>query len=218
MSDRKKIAVVLAGCGVYDGAEIHEATLTLLAINRENADYQCFAPDVKQAHVINHLTGNEMPESRNVLIESARIARGNIKPVNQFKVADFDAIVFPGGFGVAKNLCTFAFDGADCTVDPDVRKAVNEVYAAGKPIGAMCIAPAMVAKILDGVKVTIGDDRGTAAAISKMGGIHVDTGHAEVVIDRKNKIVTSPCYMLDANIGQIADGTENVIKNLIRLM
>ena len=218
MGTNKKIAVILAGCGVYDGAEIHEATLTLLAIEKQGAEYECFAPDINQAHVVNHLTGKEMPETRNVLVEAARIARGKIKPLSQLNVAGFDAIIFPGGFGVAKNLCTFAFDGANCSVNPDVRKVVLEAHASGKPIGALCIAPVMIARLLEGVKVTIGSDHGTSAAIGKMGGTHIDTSHTEVVIDRKNKIVTSPCYMLDATIGQIAEGAENVVKNLIRLL
>lgn len=218
MSSRKKIAVVLSGCGVYDGAEIHEATLTLLAIDRQGADYQCFAPDINQHHVVNHLNGKEMHESRNVLVESARIARGRIKSLSQFHAADFDAVIFPGGFGVAKNLCSFAFDGDDCKVNTDARRVISEMFSAGKPIGALCISPVLVTKILGGVKVTIGKDPGTAAAISKMGGIHVEADHAEVVIDRKNKIVTTPCYMLDASIGQIADGADNVVKNVLRLL
>jgi enhancing lycopene biosynthesis protein 2 len=144
----KKIAVVLAGNGVYDGAEIHEATLTLLAIARNGAQYQCFAPDVEQAHVVNHLTGEEMPEKRNVLVEAARIARGNIKPLSEYNAKDFDAIVFPGGFGAAKNLCTFAFDGVDCKVNPDVEKAVRSTVAEEKPVGALCISPVLITKIL----------------------------------------------------------------------
>jgi enhancing lycopene biosynthesis protein 2 len=142
----KKIAVVLAGNGVYDGAEIHETTLTLLSIVRNGARYQCFAPDIQQAHVVNHLTGEEMPEKRNVLIEAARIARGNIKPLSEYSAKDFDAIVFPGGFGAAKNFCTFAFDGVDCKVNPDVEKAVRSTVAAKKPIGAWCISPVMMVK------------------------------------------------------------------------
>ena len=132
----KKIAVVLAGCGVYDGAEIHEATLTLLAIARQGAQYQCFAPDINQAHVINHLTGKEMPETRNVLVEAARIARGKIKPLSDYRATEYDSIIFPGGFGVAKNLCTFAFDGEKCTVNKDVEKAIRTTVVAEKPIGA----------------------------------------------------------------------------------
>src|SRR5690606_28393538 len=152
----KKIAVVLSGCGVYDGSEIHEATLTMLAIARHGAEYECFAPDVDQAHVINHITGQEMTEQRNVLIESARIARGKIRSLDEYRAEEFDAIVFPGGFGAAKNLCTFAFDGADCRIHSDVETSVRETVEAGKPVGALCIAPAVITKILGNVKVTIG--------------------------------------------------------------
>ena len=213
----KKIAVVLAGNGVYDGAEIQEATLTLLAISRNGAQYQCFAPDMEQAHVVNHLTGEEMPEKRNVLVESARIARGNIKPLSEYNVKDFDAIVFPGGFGAAKNLCTFAFDGVDCKVNPDVEKAVRSTVAAEKPVGALCISPVLITKVLKDVKVTIGQDEGTLQAIEKMGGTHEKTNHGQIVVDEKYKVITTPCYMLDATIDQIADGAEKVVKKILEM-
>lgn len=213
----KKIAVVLSGNGVFDGAEIHEATLTLLSIARNGAEYQCFAPDINQAHVVNHITGEEMQETRNVLIEAARIARGNIKPLSEYKVADFDALVFPGGFGAAKNLCTFAFDGADCTVNADVEAAIRNTVVAEKPIGALCISPALLAKVLGDVEVTIGQDEGTAGAIETMGATHVKTTHGEIVVDKKYKVVTTPCYMLDATIDQIADGAESAVKKVLEL-
>jgi len=213
----KKIAVVLAGNGVYDGAEIHEATLTLLAITRQGAQYQCFAPDIEQAQVVNHLTGKVMPEKRNVLVEAARIARGNIKPLSEYKASDFDALIFPGGFGVAKNLCTFAFDGINCKVNPDVEKAVRTTAVAEKPIGALCISPVLLAKILTEVEVTIGDDEATADAIENMGATHINSTHGEIVVDEKYKLVTTPCYMLDATINQIADGAENLVKKVIEL-
>ncbi len=215
--EMKKIAVVLSGSGVFDGSEIHEATLTLLAIARNKAEYQCFAPDVDQAHVINHLTGEEMTEKRNVLIESARIARGNIKPLSEYNVADFDAIVFPGGFGAAKNLCTFAFDGVDCKIHPDVEFAVRNTVEAGKPVGALCIAPVIIAKIFGEVKLTIGHDEGTITAIEQMGSTHEKTTHGQVVVDEKYKVVTTPCYMLDATIDQIADGAENIVKKILEI-
>lgn len=215
---KKKIAVVLAGCGVYDGAEIHEATFTMLAIAKQGAQYQCFAPDINQAHVVNHLTGQEMKETRNVLVESARIARGHIKPLSEFSASAYDAIVFPGGFGVAKNLCSFAFDGADCSVNQDAAKAVREMHQAGKPIGALCISPVLVAKILGDVTVTIGDDPGTAGAVVKMGGKHTNTGHGEIVVDDRNRIVTTPCYMLNATIDQIADGADHLIKKILTMI
>jgi len=219
MTDNKPtIAVVLSGCGVYDGAEIHEATLTLLAIDRQGAAYQCFAPDVEQAHVVNHLSGEATDESRNVLIESARIARGAIKDIKEFAVADFDAIIFPGGFGAAKNLCSFAFDGAECTVNDDVRAAVKAVHGAGKPIGALCIAPAMIVRVLEGAEVTIGQDPETAAAIQAMGATHKTTSHGEVIVDAALRLVTSPCYMLDASISQIAEGTENAVRTVLDMV
>lgn len=214
----RKIAVVLAGNGVYDGAEIHEATLTLLAIARNGAKYQCFAPDKEQAHVVNHLTGEEMPEKRNVLVESARIARGNIKPLSEYRAENFDAIIFPGGFGVAKNLCTYAFDGINCKVDPDVEKAVRSTVSAGKPTGALCISPVLIAKILGHVKVTIGQDEATIKAVKAMGGTHEKTVHGQIVVDEKHKVVTTPCYMLNATIDQIADGAENLVKKILQLI
>ncbi len=213
----KNIAVVLAGNGVFDGAEIHEATLTLLAIAQNGARYQCFAPDIKQAHVVNHITGQEMPESRNVLVESARIARGNIKALSEYNAADFDALVFPGGFGAAKNLCTFAFDGPDCEVNEDVEKAIRTTVVAEKPVGALCISPALIAKVLGDVEVTIGQDEGTAKAIETLGASHVKTTHGEIVVDEKYKVVTTPCYMLDATIDQIATGASNVVAKILEL-
>jgi enhancing lycopene biosynthesis protein 2 len=212
----KKFAVVLAGCGVYDGAEIHEATLSMYAIMKQGAQYSIFAPDVDQHHVINHITGAEMQEKRNVLVESARIARGNIQPLSEFKAADFDAILMPGGFGVAKNLCTFAFDGENCKVNKDVESALKAMHDAGKPIGALCISPVVVAKILGDVELTIGQDKDTASAIEKMGATHKQTHHGEVIIDTKNNVFTTPCYMLDANIVQIAEGAENIVRTILK--
>ncbi len=214
----KKIAVVLAGNGVYDGAEIHEAILTLLAIARQGAQYQCFAPDINQAHVVNHLTGEEMPETRNVLVEAARIARGNIKSLAEYKAEVFDAIIFPGGFGAAKNLCTFAFDGVDCTVNPDVESAIRSTIVAEKPIGALCISPVIIAKVLGDVEITIGNDEGTENAVETLGATHVSSTHGEIVFDEKYKVVTTPCYMLDATIDQIADGAEKVVQKILELV
>ena len=214
----KKIAVILSGCGVYDGAEIHEATLSLLAIARQGSSYSIFAPNVEQHHVINHMTGDEMPETRNVLIESARIARGNIADLKDYNPADFDALLLPGGFGAAKNLSSFTFEGPDCSVNPDVDKAIVDTVKAEKPIGALCIAPAVIVRILKDAEVTIGQDSGTAAAIEKMGGKHTNTTHGEIVVDEKYKLVTTPCYMLDANIEQIYAGATNVVKKLAELI
>lgn len=211
----KKFAVVLSGNGVYDGAEIHEATLTLLAIKKLGADYSIFAPDIAQHHVVNHLTGEEMPETRNVLVESARIARGKISNLNSFNAREFDALIFPGGFGVAKNLSTWAFNGPDCKVNSDVEKAIKDMSSLQKPIGALCISPVVIAKILGNVEVTIGQDKATAEAVEKTGARHVNTTHEDVVRDSHRPIFTTPCYMLDADIVQIADGAENIVKAIL---
>lgn len=214
----KKFAVVLAGCGVYDGAEIHESTLALLAIKQAGADYQCFAPDVDQHHVINHLNGEEMNEKRNVLVESARIARGNIKPLSEYKASDFDALLFPGGFGAAKNLSTVAFDGPNARVNPEVEAALKNTHAIKKPIGAMCISPAFVAKVLGKVNVTIGKDEGTIQAIEAMGGKHIETDHGDVVYDEENMLFTTPCYMLEGGITDIWDGAYNIVDAMMKEM
>lgn len=217
---KNQVAVVLSGCGVFDGAEIHESVLSLLELERQGAQYQCFAPDIPQHHVIDHITGNEMDESRSVLVESARIARGNIKALSEFDAGDFDALMLPGGFGAAKNLSTLAFDGPNCSVNADLKNAVNAMIDAGKPIGALCITPAVLAKILEGkaAALTIGSDPGTISAIEAMGGHHQETTHGEVVIDERLKLVTSPCYMLDASISQIADGAKNTVSALLQLI
>jgi enhancing lycopene biosynthesis protein 2 len=217
MNIPKKIAVVLSGSGVFDGAEIHEATLTLYAIAKNGAVYEIFAPNIMQHHVMNHISGEEMKETRNVLIESARIARGKIKPLSAFHADDFDAVIFPGGFGAAKNLSTFAFEGENCSVNPDVEKAVKSMVEKKKPIGALCISPVIIAKILGDVQLTIGQDKGTASAVEKMGASHRNTTHGEIVVDNKFKVVTTPCYMLDANIVQIAEGADAVVKAVLKL-
>ena len=211
----KKFAVILSGCGVYDGAEIHEATLSMYAIMKHGATYDLFAPDIAQHHVINHLTGEEMQETRNVLVESARIARGKIWPLSDFNPQEYDALLLPGGFGAAKNLSTFAFDGPDCTVNKDVTNALTGMHKAGKPIGALCISPVLLAKVLGNVTLTIGQDTATAEAVGKLGATHQNTSHGEVTVDKTNNVYTTPCYMLDANIVQIADGAENIVKAIL---
>ncbi|MFA8449156.1 MAG: isoprenoid biosynthesis glyoxalase ElbB [Bacteroidales bacterium] len=212
----KKFAVVLSGCGVFDGTEIHEATMTMLAIKQNNAEYDLFAPDVNQHHVINHLTGEEMNETRNVLIESARIGRGNVKPLVDFDAIDYDYLIFPGGFGAAKNLSSFAFDGANCSILPQVKIAVNQMIDLKKPIGALCIAPAVIAKLVGKkVNVTIGSDPETANAIEKMNARHIETDHGDVVLDEEYHIFSTPCYMLDADISQIYDGAFNIVEAII---
>ena len=214
----KKFAVILSGSGVFDGAEIHEATLTMLAIMKQGAEYEIFAPDIPQHHVINHITGEEMSETRNVLIESARIARGKIKDLKDYDPADFDALIFPGGFGAAKNLCDFAFKGADCTINADVVNAVKNTAGQKKPIGALCISPVIMAKIFGDIDLTIGQDPSTAEAIEKMGASHKQTNHGEVIVDKKNNVFTTPCYMLDANILDIAKGASNIVKAMMEKM
>jgi enhancing lycopene biosynthesis protein 2 len=215
----KKFAVILAGCGVYDGAEIHEAVMTLYAIKKSGAEYDIFAPDIEQYHVLNHLTGKEIPEKRNVLVESARIARGAIKPLSLYKAEEYDVLIFPGGFGVAKNLCSFAFDGDKCIVNAEVEKAIKDTYSLKKPIGAVCISPVLLARVLGNkVKLTIGNDTGTATKINKMGAEHMDKRETEILVDREFKVVTSPCYMLDTNILDIAVSAENTIRALLELI
>jgi enhancing lycopene biosynthesis protein 2 len=218
MSKQPKFAVILAGSGVFDGSEIHESVMTMYSIMKNGGTYEIFAPDVAQYHVVNHVTGEEMNDKRNVFIESARIARGSIRKLNEFKADDFDAIIIPGGFGAAKNLSTFAFDGANCNVNKDVEKAIRSMANANKPIGALCISPVIIAKVIENAKITIGQDQTTADAVQQMGATHETTDHGEVVVDTKNKIATTPCYMLDATIMNIADGANNVVKAIIELM
>lgn len=215
---KKKFAVVLSGCGHQDGSEIHEATLTLWAIHKNGHDFFCFAPDIKQHHVLNHINGSEMDESRNVLIESARIARGNIKDITYYDVNTFDGLVFPGGVGAAKNLCSFAFQGADCTVNDDIADAIKKTHTAGKPIGALCIAPVLLAKVLDNALLTIGQDDATADLVTRMGAQHAKTMETDIVVDEKNKLVTTPCYMLNARVDQIGESAANVIEAMLKMM
>ncbi|WP_426618864.1 isoprenoid biosynthesis glyoxalase ElbB [Pseudomonas rustica] len=214
----KKVAVILSGSGVYDGAEIHESVITLLRLDQRGAQVQCFAPNIAQLHVINHLTGEEMPETRNVLVESARIARGNIKDIREADVNDFDALIVPGGFGAAKNLSNFAVEGAGCSVQPEVL-ALTEAFAeAGKPVGLMCISPALAAKIYGpGVTCTIGNDADTATAMNKMGATHEDCAVTEIIEDKARKLVTTPAYMLAQNISEAASGINKLVDRVLEL-
>lgn len=218
-----KIGVVLSGCGVYDGAEIHESVITMLALDRAGVDKIMMAPDIDQLHVINHLTGKEMEnEGRNVLVESARIARGDIKSVSDVSATSIDALIFPGGFGVAKNLSDYAMSGANCTVNAEVAKLTQAVHKAGKPIGVMCIAPTMMAKILgmDNIvaDLTIGSDEKTASDIKEIGSNHVACPVEDTVIDKENKIVSTPAYMEGHNLAEIATGIEKLVKEVIELI
>jgi enhancing lycopene biosynthesis protein 2 len=214
----KKIAVILSGCGVFDGAEIHEATLSLLAIAKNGITYEIFAPDIDQHHVINHLTGEEMNETRNVLVESARIARGKIQALSDFSENNFNGLLFPGGFGAAKNLSNWAFKGSESEVIPQLSNIITEMIEAGKPIGALCISPVLLARVAQGARLTIGEDQGTIEALESAGVNHIKTTNGEVVIDVKYKFVTTPCYMLDANIVQIFEDADNVVRAMIELM
>lgn len=212
---KKRFAVFISGCGVYDGAEIHEAVLALLAIDKNGCTYDIFAPDVSQAHVVNHMTGQPMEEKRNVLTEAARIARGVIQEASRFRAEDYDALLFPGGFGVAKNFCTYAFDGASCSVEPIIENAIRGMYQASKPIGLMCISPVLATRVLQNITTTIGSDPGTADDLEKLGGKHIESNGSEVVTDRANKIYSTPCYMLDSRISDVAQGAENLVKAIL---
>ncbi len=220
-----RFAVVLSGCGVFDGSEIHEAVCTMLAIEQSGCTYQCFAPNTWQARTIDHFTGHAVAiagdeDNRNVLAESARIARGNVKDLSEFKAKDFEGIVFPGGFGAALNLSDFAVKGADCDINVEVRRAVEESYREGIVIGAMCIAPTVIARILgkEHVKVTIGNDKNVASGIEKMGAKHQSCNATDVCVDSEHKVVTTPCYMLATSIKEIYDGTRNLIDEMLELM
>lgn len=218
----KKVGVVLSGCGVYDGSEIHEAVLTLLALDREGFEIVCLAPDAPQAEVVDHRSGRAAPENRNILTEAARIARGKIRDLAGAQPDEFDALVFPGGFGAAKNLCTFAANGPDCSVNPDVERLALGMHAAGKPLCALCIAPALLARVLGGAgiraTVTIGNDPGTAEAVVKAGALHQDCPADGCVVDEKNRVVTTPAYMLAGRISEAAKGIDAAMAALARLI
>lgn len=214
----KKVAVILSGCGVYDGAEIHESVITLLRLDQRGAEVQCFAPNVQQLHVVDHYSGDEMDETRNVLVEAARIARGKIKDVRELHVDDFDALIMPGGFGVAKNLSDFVLSGANCTVQADVLNATQAFVKAGKPVGLMCIAPALAARIFGrGVVCTIGNDQETAAALTQMGAIHHECEVSEIVEDHPHKLVTTPAYMIAQSISEAASGINKLVDRVLEL-
>lgn len=220
-----KFAIVLSGCGVFDGSEIHEAVCTMLAVEQTGCNYQCFAPNTWQARTIDHFTGHAVAiagdeDNRNVLAESARICRGNIKDLAEFKAKDFDAIIFPGGFGAALNLSDFGVKGAECDVNVEVRRAIEESYKAGIVIGAMCIAPTVIARVLgkEGITLTIGNDKNVAQGLEKMGAHHEAKGATEVSVDAEHKIVTTPCYMLASSLREICEGTRNLVDEMLELI
>lgn len=218
----KKILVVLAGCGAKDGSEIHESVLTLLAIDKEGAEYECAAPNKKQHHVLNFITNEEMPEERNVMIESSRISRGRIKDLSQTKMQDYDAVILPGGFGAAKNLCSFAFDGAKATIDPEVKRIINEAYDQRKPIGAICVAPAVVALALaeknPDIVLTLGTDAESNKALEQIGVKSKACLTTSFVKDEKNLIATSPAYMHGkSRISELEQGISQCVKAVIEM-
>ncbi len=221
MAGPKRVGVLLSGCGVLDGSEIHEAVLTLLAIDGNGARWIAIAPDQPQSAVVNHAAGKEAAgETRNVLVESARIARGAAKNLRDVKAADLDAVILPGGFGAAKNLSTFAAKGKDCTVDPEVARLLKEMHAAKKPVGAICIAPAVLAKVFGSdhkPQLTIGTDAGTAAALEAMGAKHRKCQVSEICVDRENKFVTTPAYMLAQRISEAAEGIGRLVQEVLRM-
>ena len=220
-----RFAVVLSGCGVFDGTEIHEAVCTMLAIEQAGCTYQCFAPNTWQARTIDHYTGHAVAiagdeDNRNVLAESARIARGNVKDLAEFKAAEYQAIVFPGGFGAALNWSDFAVKGANCDINVEVRRVIEESYRQGIVIGAMCIAPTVIARVLGqhGIALTVGNDPKVASGLEKMGAKPQKSSAVEVCVDAEHKIVTTPCYMLATSIREICDGTRNLIDEMLELM
>jgi len=214
----KKVAVILSGSGVFDGAEIHEAVLALHAIEKQGATWHCFAPNIDQLHVINHKTGEEMDETRNVLVEAARIARGNIEDVAKLNPDEFDALLLPGGFGAAKNLTDFAVHGAECSINTHVASACRAFAQANKPAGYLCIAPVIIPMIYEnGVKGTIGNDAATAATFNTMGGEHIDCAVDEIVYDQEHKVLSTPAYMLANSISEAASGIEKLVSKLLSL-
>lgn len=214
----KTIAVILSGCGVFDGSEIHESVLSLLALDRAGARYQCFAPNHNQHHVIDHITGSDQQTARNMLSEAARIARGDIKPLSELVVSEFDAVLVPGGFGAAKNLCNFAFTGSAMTVLPEWLTVAKQFASQSKPAGYICIAPVMMPAIYGaGIKLTIGNDAETAAAVTAMGGVHVDCSVTEIVVDHAHKALSTPAYMLAQSISEAAIGIDKLVQQLLAM-
>ncbi len=217
-----KVGICLSGCGVNDGSEIHESVITLLALDRAGAEIVFMAPNVTQTKVVNHLTGDEMAESRNVLVESARIARGNISDIAEVSARDVDALIFPGGFGAALNLCDFALKGADCDINPEVERLIKEMITARKPIGVICIAPAMLSRALKDLdlkpELTVGNDPGTAGQMGRLGTVHVECPVQEFVVDERYKIVSTPAYMLAGRVSEAAAGIEKLVKKVLALI
>lgn len=221
----KRVALVLAGCGVYDGTEIHEASAILVHLSRGGASVKMFAPNIDQMHVVDHLKGSPTEEKRNVLVESARLARGEIQDLSQLNVKEHDAIIFPGGFGAAKNLCTWAVQGKDCSVNDQVKATLQAFHGEGKPIGLCCISPVLAAKVFPGCEVTVGHDKderspdvpGTAEAITQLGCKHVCKTVSETHVDQKNKLVTTCAFMCKAPLHEVFDGIGAMVQDVLKL-
>lgn len=214
-----KIGVVLSGCGQIDGSEIHEATLTLLHLDRLGAQVVCFAPDDRQPEVFDHLQRKKTAESRHMLTEAARIARGAVVPLERASALELDALIFPGGQGAAKNLCDWVSRGTSCTVRPDVGRLISEMAAAGKPMGFICIAPVLAAKVLGerGVRLTVGRDAKVAAMFASLGAVHVDCDVEGIVVDETLKVVTTPAYMLGPTIRHVDAGIGRLVERIVRM-
>lgn len=212
-----QVGVVLSGCGYLDGSAIHEAVSTLLALDEAGVQTVCMAPNIP-FEVVDHLTGKETGEQRNVLTESARIARGDIRDLKDVSADQLDALILPGGFGAAKNLSSFATDGVEMTVLPEVEKLVLDVHQAGKPIGAICIAPAIISKLIPGVSLTIGNDRDTAAALEQMGSRHQDCPVSDYVVDREKKVVSTPAYMLGPWVAAVNQGIARCVREVLGML
>jgi enhancing lycopene biosynthesis protein 2 len=225
----KKIAVILSGCGVYDGSEIHESVFALLAIVENGGNYQCFAPDIEQHHVVDHTNGEEQKEKRNVLVESARIARGDIKVLNTYDAKDFDGLVIPGGFGAAKNLTKWAFNGPDGEINADVKNAILKTIEAKQPVVGLCMGPTVIAKALDGSGIRSHLTVGTTAAqspyeiaaisagIEKTGAVAEMKTIDEISVDVANRIITAPCYMMEADILQVRKNVKQAVDAMFSL-
>ena len=212
---KKKFAIVLSGCGVYDGSEIHEAISAMVAVEQNGGTYQIFAPDAEQLHSINHLTGETTKHNRNIMEESARIARGNILPLNQFNADDYDALLFPGGYGAMKNLCNYAIAGNNCLVNKDVEKAITAMFNSKKIIAALCIAPLLLVRVLGNITITLGNpDENYLASVKHFGATHIVKEVRDVCVDEKNKIFTTPAYMLPVNIADVFAGISNLVKEI----
>jgi len=214
----KNFAIVLSGCGQHDGSETHETILTLLAMDKANVNWQAFAPDILNENVINHLTDKSSPhQKREVLVESARLVRGKIKPLSEINVVDFDAVIFPGGMGAVTVLCNWAQKKSEFNFNHDVEKLIKDTKKLHKPMGFICIAPMMITKIFSDAKFTIGNDKDLAKEIDKTGCQHIECLASDVVVDLKNKLVTTPANMLNTTISVVAEGIDKLVKELVKI-